>query len=184
MNDEQRDPEPDTKDWTWVLERECPDCGFDAGAPATDEFAALFGRWPGQWRAVLERADVRERPAPTVWSPLEYACHVRDVLALTDFRLRLMRDNDDPAFANWDQDETAVESDYPSADPNAVADEIEANARTVVDIIDGLDESAWARPGLRSNGSRFTIESFSRYILHDPIHHYWDVTGLRYSATT
>jgi hypothetical protein len=23
---------PDTKDWTWVLERRCPECGFEAGA--------------------------------------------------------------------------------------------------------------------------------------------------------
>ena len=25
---------PDDKNWTWVLERECPECGFDA--PAVD----------------------------------------------------------------------------------------------------------------------------------------------------
>ena len=23
---------PDTKDWTWVLERRCDECGFDASA--------------------------------------------------------------------------------------------------------------------------------------------------------
>ena len=23
---------PDTKDWTWVLERPCPECGFEAAA--------------------------------------------------------------------------------------------------------------------------------------------------------
>src|SRR3954447_2786559 len=23
---------PDSKDWTWVLERTCPDCGYDASA--------------------------------------------------------------------------------------------------------------------------------------------------------
>lgn len=23
---------PDTKDWTWVLERACPECGFDASS--------------------------------------------------------------------------------------------------------------------------------------------------------
>ena len=22
--------EPDTKDWTWVLDRPCPECGFEA----------------------------------------------------------------------------------------------------------------------------------------------------------
>src|SRR4051794_791858 len=24
--------EPDTKDWTWVLDRPCPECGFDPAA--------------------------------------------------------------------------------------------------------------------------------------------------------
>ena len=23
---------PDTKDWTWVLDRACPDCGLDSGS--------------------------------------------------------------------------------------------------------------------------------------------------------
>jgi len=34
-----RDPsiEPDTKDWTWVLERPCPECGFDATAVRREE---------------------------------------------------------------------------------------------------------------------------------------------------
>jgi len=32
--------EPDTKDWTWVLERPCPECGFDATAIAVTELAA------------------------------------------------------------------------------------------------------------------------------------------------
>ncbi|HEY5013683.1 MAG TPA: DinB family protein, partial [Acidimicrobiia bacterium] len=28
---------PDTKDWTWVLERPCPECGFDASAFAREQ---------------------------------------------------------------------------------------------------------------------------------------------------
>ena len=30
---------PDTKDWTWVLERPCPECGFD---PATVADTATY----------------------------------------------------------------------------------------------------------------------------------------------
>jgi hypothetical protein len=26
---------PDTKDWTWVLDRPCPECDYDAGASFT-----------------------------------------------------------------------------------------------------------------------------------------------------
>jgi len=34
---------------------------------------------------------------------------------------------------------------------------------------------AWERKGLRSDGATFTVDSFLRYLLHDPIHHLWDV---------
>ena len=30
---------PDTKDWTWTLQRPCPDCGFDAGSVAAADIA-------------------------------------------------------------------------------------------------------------------------------------------------
>jgi hypothetical protein len=31
--------------------------------------------------------------------------------------------------------------------------------------------------GARSDGAQFTVESFARYFIHDPIHHLYDVTG-------
>ena len=33
----------------------------------------------------------------------------------------------------------------------------------------------WQGTGLRSDGSRFTVESIARYMIHDPVHHAWDV---------
>lgn len=65
-----------------------------------------------------------------MWSPLEYACHVRDVFRIMDTRLGLMLDSHDPAFENWDQDATAVEDDYRAQDPAAVAAELKAAAET------------------------------------------------------
>ncbi len=39
---------PDTKDWTWVLEDACPECGFDARAVDASEVAArVRGHRPG-----------------------------------------------------------------------------------------------------------------------------------------
>ncbi|NDG11232.1 MAG: hypothetical protein EB111_05220 [Actinobacteria bacterium] len=29
--------------------------------------------------------------------------------------------------------------------------------------------------GFRSDGSAFTVESIARYLMHDPVHHLWDV---------
>lgn len=73
-------PEPDAKDWTWVLQGDSVALG--------------------------------QRPDALIWSPLEYACHVRDVYVLFLERLELMLTSDDARFANWDQDLTAAQQRY------------------------------------------------------------------------
>ena len=36
-------------------------------------------------------------------------------------------------------------------------------------------DNEWGRKGQRSDGAAFTIDTFGRYMVHDPIHHLWDV---------
>jgi hypothetical protein len=117
-----------------------------------------------------------------VWSPLEYACHVRDVFTLFDERLGLMLHDDDPLFANWDQDETAVVERYGEQDPVTVAAELELAAQVLAGAFAAVRGDQWGRPGRRSDGARFTVASFARYFIHDPVHHLWDVTGQRAPA--
>lgn len=169
------DPEPDTKDWTWVLDRPCAECGFDS---ADLDVTALPGRvldWADEWVAVLSRPDVAVRPSPGVWSPLEYACHVRDVLNVFAGRVRLMLTQDAPEFANWDQDATAVAERYDLQDPAVVATELAGAAADMAEVFAGVAPDAWGRTGLRSNGSHFTVDSIGRYFAHDVVHHLADV---------
>ena len=127
------------------------------------------------WAQVLGRGDVAERPEPGVWSALEYACHVRDVHVLFAERVRLMLDEDGPTFANWDQDATAVESDYAGQDAATVAVELIEAAGTVAGTYATVTEVTRHRPGVRSNGDRFTVETLGSYHLHDVVHHLHDV---------
>ena len=174
--------EPDTKDWTWVLEERCPECGFDCRSPRREELASLVSAVGERWLDVLpSTTEPARRPEPQVWSPLEYACHVRDVCALSTYRVTLMLDEDVPLFANWDQDVTAVEERYASQDPITVNDDLGRRAREFADRLASVPDDAWDRAGRRSDGARFTVESFARYLLHDPIHHLTDVTGVRWS---
>lgn len=165
----------DTKDWTWVLERPCPECGFEAGLLARTDVGATTRHVADRFVAFLDADDVRSRPEPEVWSVLEYGCHVRDVCRVMDGRLRLMLDDDGAQFENWDQDETAVEDDYPSQDPAAVADELRVAAGVVADRFDAVRDDQWSNRGLRSNGSRFTVETLGQYMAHDLVHHVWDL---------
>lgn len=166
---------PDTKDWTWVLERPCPECGFDAATVLTGAIADGIRDNAGVWADVLARPDAARRRDPDRWSDLEYGCHVRDVHRVFAERVRLMREQDDPLFANWDQDETARDSDYPAQDPARVAAELADAAETVAAQYDRVADGEWGRTGRRSNGSAFTIASLGRYHLHDLVHHVHDV---------
>lgn len=171
------DIEPDTKDWTWVLSEPCPECGLVSADVVPTGIAARVVADLPRWEAVLRRADARERPTPTTWSPTEYACHVRDVFVLFGQRVRLMLDEDDPMFANWDQDETAIEDDYASQLPSEVSTQLVAAGRAVAEIFDAVPADAWDRVGRRSNGSQFTVETLGQYFLHDVVHHLHDVAG-------
>ena len=168
--------EPDTKDWTWVLSRPCPECGFDAASVHHTEVAGQIRDDAADWVCRLGEAGVRTRPQPNVWSTLEYGCHVRDVHRIFNHRVRLMLDQDEPQFSNWDQDETAIADDYASQDPATVATELFDAASVVADTYANVPGDAWSRRGLRSNGSEFTIATISIYHLHDIVHHTYDVS--------
>jgi hypothetical protein len=166
---------PDTKDWTWTLQRSCADCGFDARSVAAADIAATTLASTAPWAAVLERPDAAQRPAPEVWSALEYACHVRDVCRVFDGRVALMLGEEGPRFANWDQDETAVADRYGEQDPAVVAAELREAAAVVSARFAGVHDEQWDRTGLRSDGSEFTVLTLGQYFLHDLAHHLVDV---------
>lgn len=173
-------PESDLKDWTWVITEQCPECGFVAASVERSDVPELVRRLTAVIADALGHADVRQRPQPAVWSALEYACHVRDVCRLFAQRLELMLTQDDPQFANWDQNVTALEDRYWVQEPEAVASELRHAADAIADDFAAVSGDQWERPGRRSNGSVFTVDTFARYFLHDLAHHAWDISGSRW----
>lgn len=167
--------EPDTKDWTWVLRERCPECGLDAGTVPVTEIGALVRATVPRWRAALGRAGARRRPSPGTWSVTEYAAHVRDVCHVMAGRLTLMLTEDAPSFPDWDQDAAALAGRYAELEPAAVADELAAAVAAVAERFDGVTPADHDRPGLRSNGSRFTVVTLGQYFWHDVAHHLHDV---------
>lgn len=172
---------PDVKDWTWVLERRCPECGLDAQGVPRAAIAGMIRASAESWQQVLARRDPRRRASPAVWSALEYGCHVRDVLRLYDERLVLMLTADGPRYPNWDQDATAVADRYAEQDPARVAAELDEAAGVIAARFDAVTGDQWQRTGFRSDGAQFTVDSFARYFIHDVIHHLWDVTGAQHA---
>lgn len=168
-------PEPDTKDWTWVLERPCGECGFDASAIAPSDVSNLIRAATATLRAAVIAPGSDSRSRPDVWSPLEYGCHVRDACIVYGTRLALMLHEDDPEFLDWHQDDTALAERYWEQDPSRVAGELSVESERIAAGFESVADAQWQRPGRRSNGSRFTVDTLARYFVHDLVHHVHDV---------
>ena len=175
-----RDPgpsTPDDTDWTWVLSRPCPDCGFDASELSVDDVPSLLRDAATRYAVRLGEPDARRRPSAGVWSPLEYSCHARDVCDVMRGRLEQILDGRGELvqFANWDQDATAVQEQYWRSDPSTVQRELTAAFEAAAGAYARPTGEQWDWPALRSNGSRFTARTLSLYFIHDIRHHLWDV---------
>lgn len=95
-----------------------------------------------------------------------------------DGRLAMMLEQDNPIFQNWDQDDNAIKERYDEQEPAVVGAELKARAGDYAARIESVGPDDWARPGTRSNGSRFSVETLIRYSLHDAHHHLWDVSRI------
>lgn len=166
---------------------DCDECGFvDASVTMTDAVAGLrgFGR---RYRAPLTRflpgedgdALVRARPAPGVWSALEYAAHVRDVFDWYDGWVRRSLVEDRPVAAGPGADEAAEAGAYNELEPSMVADALAANAERLAATLDAVPEEAVDRVYVR-NGHERTVLSTARRAVHEGSHHLLDIgRGLR-----
>jgi S-DNA-T family DNA segregation ATPase FtsK/SpoIIIE len=120
---------------------------------------------------------LRTRPAPEVWSPLEYACHVRDVLLVQRERVLLAQVEDQPEFVPMRRDERAVGARYNEQDPVTVLAAIPTAADDLAATLDGLDATGWARSGIYTYPERAvrSIEWIGRHTLHELRHHQGDI---------
>ena len=167
--------EPDTKDWTWVLERPCPECSYDSAAVDPARLPTALRATARRWKLALADPDCVVRPGRTSgrrWStPATFGTCTG---SSTNGSARML-DEDDPSFASWDQDATAVQDRYGGQDPAIVARDFVEATGAVADRYAGVTGDQWSRSGRRSDGARFTVATLGRYHLHDVEHHLYDV---------
>lgn len=161
----------------------CTECGYDYKSVPTDRLAGRLRDLGPRYREAVGGTDeraARRRPAPAVWSALEYACHMRDVLLVQRDRAVLALVEDNPGFARMYRDER-VELCHYSAQPVAeVLDELDMSARLCAMVFDHLDQAAWERPlvyNLPSAGAPggHNIAWLARHTVHEGEHHLMDV---------
>lgn len=127
--------------------------------------------------ATFGDAAARTRPEPEVWSPLEYACHVRDVLRVQTDRVVLTQNEVDPVFVPMGRDERVVADRYNEQDPAVVAAELLAAADEFVSVLEGLDPAGWERTGLYNypEPALRTVEWIAIHTTHELLHHRGDL---------
>ena len=157
----------------------CDECGFAYAAVAAEDLPRRLGAAGPRFAAALGAShDPRRRPAASVWSPLEYACHVRDVLRVQGERLALALRIDDPEFTPMGREERAVLDAYNEQDPQVVLSELTRAADDLALAFAALSPSQWTRSGIYNwptVGSR-TVLWLGRHTVHEVEHHLLDLT--------
>ena len=155
----------------------CDACGFDGSrydnAALLDALRALGPRWRGLIDA--SGAELRQRPAPEVWSALEYAAHSRDITALHVFGVEQALTRDEPSFpAIADDLVESAAAKYSAADPGEVLDALEEHAIRLAQLADDAGPDGWSR-GLSIGETRSDVRRLLEHALHDSLHHVDDV---------
>jgi hypothetical protein len=162
-----------------ALDDACPDCGFTYSvgrAEITPWLRADADAFVDKL-ARFDDASVRIRPAPDVWSPLEYACHVRDVLRVQRERVQLAQREIEPHFVPMGRDERVVADRYNDQDPAEVAAELSGAAEALASFLDRLDPAGWERTGVYNypEPSLRTVEWIAIHTDHELLHHRGDL---------
>ncbi|MEV4513615.1 DinB family protein [Dactylosporangium sp. NPDC049525] len=157
----------------------CDECGFTYATVAPEDLPGRLDAAGPRFAAALAAIrDPRRRPAPSVWSPLEYTCHVRDVLRVQGERLALALRTDDPEFAPMGRDERVLLDAYNAQDPQAVLSDLTRAANDLARVFGTLSPSQWSRTGIYNwpTVESRTILWLGRHTVHEVEHHLMDLT--------
>ncbi|MDR3663053.1 MAG: DinB family protein [Mycobacterium sp.] len=158
----------------------CEECGYTYDLAVADRFGAEIPREVGELARIaagVERTRLVRRTDPAQWSPLEYACHVRDVLLVQRERVLLARRVEAPEAVPMGRDERAGYDGYIEADPQEVAEELMVAARLFANTLGRLDIADWERTlvyGWPERTER-TLRWLAAHTQHEVRHHLLDV---------
>lgn len=120
---------------------------------------------------------MRSRARPDVWSPLEYACHLRDVLLVQRERVLAARRTSGHDCASMGREERAEHDGYSEQDPAEVARQLADAAALFSNVLARLSADDWDRtvlyhyPETRERSLRWVAV----HTVHELQHHLLDI---------
>jgi hypothetical protein len=162
----------------------CAECDFDWDA-APDVVIAIVASAGARFSdaiAPFDDARVRARPAPDVWSPLEYTAHTREGIRFYDERITRVLTEDRPHFVPFDVDEAAERDAYNAEVVAYALEHLAAIADRMSGRLRDLAPADWERAGIGSaggDGGERTVLVLARRAAHEVVHHLMDVARQR-----
>jgi MOSC domain-containing protein YiiM len=157
----------------------CDECGFDSRRwrvrDARDHLAAL-GWW---WREALsgvDQVDAVRRPAPAVWSPIEYGVHSAFVTAVLRTAIE-----ETVATDGWEAPTFAPPADAADTDPSvdvpmaSVIADLEREGQTLATLAAKTPDEKWAHGARLADGVTWRADKILFHAAHDASHHQMDV---------
>jgi hypothetical protein len=162
----------------------CAECMFSWDLSAEDACGVIGGLGEG-YRARMGRfieapdnSILRQRPSPAVWSALEYAAHVRDVIAFYADRIDRVLNEERPQMTAVDFSSMPERRGYLDDDPLGVLDAITGSATSIANKLRSLTPEQWTRIGIGTDGDQRTTLVLARRLAHDGHHHLLDLDRL------
>ncbi|MGH3414267.1 MAG: DinB family protein [Marmoricola sp.] len=158
----------------------CAECGYVYDAVAVEDV-------PGRLRAVaadlaaacsdVAPALASTRPEPATWSPLEYACHIRDVLLVQRDRVVLAQVEERPSLARMHREERVAMCGYDRHPLADVLAQVEVAAELCATAYGLLAPGAWDRAVVYNwpEPAEHDLRWLARHTLHEGEHHLMDV---------
>ena len=161
-----------------VVDR-CGECGFRYDLSAAEGAGGAISEGVETLARILgsPSRSLARRTRPETWSPLEYGCHVRDVLLVQRERLLLARREERPPLVPMGRDERVEHDGYSLQDPQSVANQLTEAARMFAHTLERLGPDDWDRtviynyPEARERSLRW----LAVHTVHEVRHHLQDV---------
>ena len=158
----------------------CPECSLDHGAVDRGSIAArlrTFGPAVREQLSGVNDTEVRTRPAPEVFSALEYAAHLSDAYdAFVDMTEGMPRGANMRDFF-WDPDDRAQEQGYNARAVDDVLGELDTNANRLADATGSLGDDDWAVTAQFPWGER-DLFTMLQNAVHEGVHHSQDIDNV------
>lgn len=156
----------------------CEECGFDYDLSTAKATPQAIRDGVAEMAAILRGPhDLRLRRQENAWSPLEYGCHMRDVLLVQRERVLAARRTDTPADPPMGRDERVEHDGYSDQHPDDVARQLTDAALMFANVLDRLDPAGWQRGMIYNFPAKQerSMEWVAVHTLHEVRHHLQDI---------